>query len=370
VLYVHVKSIKLINFRNYKKLEIELNSKLNIFFGNNAQGKTNLLESIYIGSTGKSYRTNKDKELISLDKEQSYIGIKVQKKYSDKLIEIKMEKEKPKRVKINKVEMERVSELLGELNVVIFSPEDLKLVKEGPSERRNFLDNEISQIRPKYRYNLNRYNKILIQRNSLLKRIQIDKSKMKVLDVWDTQLASIGTEIILSRMEFLDKLSYISMDIHSKITGNLEELQLHYVSSIGIENNNRDNIKNRFAEVLKDNANKDVEKGTTEFGPHRDDIAILINDIDARVFGSQGQQRTAALSLKLAEVELINNEVGEYPVLLLDDVLSELDYNRRKYLISTFKNIQTIITSTEDIYVDEIEAIDKSKFYIKEGRVD
>jgi len=249
VLYVHVKSIKLINFRNYKKLEIELNSKLNIFFGNNAQGKTNLLESIYIGSTGKSYRTNKDKELISLDKEQSYIGIKVQKKYSDKLIEIKMEKEKPKRVKINKVEMERVSELLGELNVVIFSPEDLKLVKEGPSERRNFLDNEISQIRPKYRYNLNRYNKILIQRNSLLKRIQIDKSKVKGLDVWDTQLASIGTEIILSRMEFLDKLSYISMDIHSKITGNLEELQLHYVSSIGIENNNRDNIKNRFAEV-------------------------------------------------------------------------------------------------------------------------
>jgi DNA replication and repair protein RecF len=369
VLFVYVKSIKLINFRNYKKIDIQLNSKLNVFLGDNAQGKTNLLESIYICSTGKSYRTNREKELINLDKDKAYVGLEVKKEHYNKYIEIKLEKDKAKRIRVNKVELGKVSELIGQLNVVIFSPEDLKLVKEGPSERRGFLDNEISQIKPKYRYNLSKYNKILMQRNNLLKTAQYDRKKLKIMDVWDTQLSSVGAEIILNRVDFLNKLSLISQDIHKKLTGNNEELILQYLSSFNIIDMGKLEIQNRFKEILEKNIDKDVEKGTTEYGPHRDDIEIIIDGLSCRIFGSQGQQRTAALSLKLAEVELINMETGEYPVLLLDDVLSELDYNRRRYLVSTFKDIQTIITSTDDIDTDELVDVDKSVYRITGGDV-
>ncbi|MGF7060727.1 DNA replication/repair protein RecF [Brassicibacter mesophilus] len=366
---MYVKSIKLINFRNYKKIDIQLNSKLNVFLGDNAQGKTNLLESIYICSTGKSYRTNREKELINLDKDKAYVGLEVKKEHYNKYIEIKLEKDKAKRIRVNKVELGKVSELIGQLNVVIFSPEDLKLVKEGPSERRGFLDNEISQIKPKYRYNLSKYNKILMQRNNLLKTAQYDRKKLKIMDVWDTQLSSVGAEIILNRVDFLNKLSLISQDIHKKLTGNNEELILQYLSSFNIIDMGKLEIQNRFKEILEKNIDKDVEKGTTEYGPHRDDIEIIIDGLSCRIFGSQGQQRTAALSLKLAEVELINMETGEYPVLLLDDVLSELDYNRRRYLVSTFKDIQTIITSTDDIDTDELVDVDKSVYRITGGDV-
>ncbi|MTI68440.1 MAG: DNA replication/repair protein RecF [Firmicutes bacterium] len=375
---MHVKSIRLINFRNYNNLRIKLNKKLNIFLGNNAQGKTNLLESINISSLGKSFRTNKDKELINIDKGEAYIGLEVEKKDFNKLIEIKLEKNKAKRVKINRVELEKISEMIGVLNVVIFSPEDLKIIKFGPGERRNFLDTEISQLKPIYRYNLGKYNKILYQRNNLLKNIQYDKNKIKLIDVWDEQLTNIGSNIIINRLSFLENISNISKKIHKNITGDLETLNLNYLNSFPIkdiidsENNIKslkNDIKNRFFDILKKNLNKDIEKGTTQIGPHRDDIEILINKKDARIFGSQGQQRTAALSLKLAEVELINNEIGEYPVLLLDDVLSELDVNRRKYLISTFKDIQTIITSTDDIDLTEIKDLNKSIFCIEQGIV-
>ncbi|MTI72020.1 MAG: DNA replication/repair protein RecF [Firmicutes bacterium] len=375
---MYVKSIRLINFRNYNNLRIKLNKKLNIFLGNNAQGKTNLLESINISSLGKSFRTNKDKELINIDKNEAYIGLEVEKKDFNKLIEIKLEKNKGKRVKINRVELEKISEMIGVLNVVIFSPEDLKIIKFGPGERRNFLDTEISQLKPMYRYNIGKYNKILYQRNNLLKNIQFDKNKIKLIDVWDEQLTNIGSNIIINRLSFLENISSISKKIHKNITGGLENLNLNYLNSFPIkdiidsENNMKslkNDIKNRFLDILKKNLNKDIEKGTTQIGPHRDDIEILINKKDARIFGSQGQQRTAALSLKLAEVELINNEIGEYPVLLLDDVLSELDVNRRKFLISTFKDIQTIITSTDDIDLTEIKDLNKSIFCIEKGIV-
>jgi len=366
---VYVKSIRLINFRNYNKLDVQLNDKLNIFLGDNAQGKTNLLESIYICANGKSYRTNRDKELINLEKDKAYIGIEVQKEHFNKYIEVKLEKDKAKRIRINKVELDKLSELTGQINVVIFSPEDLRLVKEGPSERRGFLDNEISQIKPKYKYNLGRYNKILVQRNNLLKIAQYDKEKLKLIDVWDTQLSNIAAEIILSRLDFIDKISKISQDIHNKLTGDKEKLTLKYLSSFNIKDMDKKEIQIYFKKILKDNLDRDIEKGVTEYGPHRDDIDILINNLSSRIFGSQGQQRTAALSVKLAEVELINMETGEYPVLLLDDVLSELDNNRRKYLISTFKDIQTIITSTDDIDTDELVDIDKSIYKIKKGNV-
>ncbi|MTI49784.1 DNA replication/repair protein RecF [Sporosalibacterium faouarense] len=366
---MYVDSIKLINFRNYKNLDIKLNSRLNLFIGNNAQGKTNLLESIYICSTGKSYRTSIDKELINLSRDKAYIGIDVINEEFDKKLEIKFERNKGKTARINKVEVDKISDLYGAFNVVIFSPEDLKLVKEGPNQRRMFLDNEISQISPRYRYNLGRYNKILTQRNNLLKIIQYDKSKKKLLDVWNSQLIDVGTEILLKRLSFLKQLSIISKDIHRKITGSIEELDIEYMSSFEIESNDKQKIQNNFLNTLKKNIDKEIERGTTRFGPHRDDIKILVNNIDIRTFGSQGQQRTSALSLKLAEVELIKQAVGEYPVLLLDDVLSELDLNRRKYLVSTFKDIQTIITSTDDIDINEFNKLTKSIYYIKDGKV-
>lgn len=366
---MYVDSIKLINFRNYKKLNIKLNKKLNLFIGNNAQGKTNLLESIYLCSLGKSYRTNVDKELINMSKDKAYVGVDIVREEFDKKIEIKLEQSQTKKARINRIEVDKISDLYGNFNVVIFSPEDLKLVKEGPSQRRQFLDNEISQINPRYRYNLSRYNKILNQRNNLLKRIQYEKSKIKLLDVWDTQLAEFGAEILLKRLSFLEQLSTISKDIQRKITGNIEEMELEYLSSFNINNYDKKELQINFMEILKKNIDKDIERGTTKNGPHRDDIKILVNNIDIRTFGSQGQQRTAALSLKLAEIELIRQEIGEYPVLLLDDVLSELDLKRRKYLVSTFKDIQTIITSTDDININDFKKLTKSIYYIKDGRV-
>lgn len=368
---MYVSNIRLINFRNYLNLDIELNNKLNIFVGNNAQGKTNLLESIYICSNGKSYRTSKDKELINLQKNKAYIGINLTKERTNKFIELKFEKNVKKRIKVNKIEYNRVSELIGILNVVIFSPEDLRLVKEGPIERRTFLDSEISQIKPKYRYNLARYNKILIQRNNLLKSHKhYTKSNLhNLLDIWDTQLAQVGTDIIIERIFFINKLAIISKNIHNKLTGGIEELDLKYLPSFEIEKLNKEEIQLKLKSILEKNIEKDIQKGNTEYGPHRDDLDIIINKISARNFGSQGQQRTAALSLKLAEVELIKNEIGEYPVLLLDDVFSELDIDRRKYLIATFKDIQTIITSTDDIDLSELKDVEKKVFHIKKGEV-
>ncbi|WP_425449242.1 DNA replication/repair protein RecF [Dethiothermospora halolimnae] len=366
---MYVDSIKLINYRNYKGLKVKLNPNLNLFLGDNAQGKTNLLEAIYICSMGKSYRTGRDKDLIDIKKDKAYVGVYVNKKDIDKRIEIKLERDKPKRARINKIEIDKISELYGQLNVVIFSPEDLKLIKEGPSQRRNFLNDEISQIRPNYRYNLSKYNKIINQRNNLLKMAQYDKNKIETIDVFDMQLVDIAAKILTSRIDFLKKLSKISKIIHKSITAGIEKIDLEYVSSFQLNCYEEEKIKNSYYNVLKKNLNADIEKGRTEFGPHRDDIKIDVNNIDIRTFGSQGQQRTAALSLKLAEVELIKEEMGEYPVLLLDDVLSELDHTRRKYLIKTFKDIQTIITSTDNIELEEISKKSKSVFYIKRGNI-
>ncbi len=368
-----VKDIKLINFRNYLNTHIKLNHKLNVFIGNNAQGKTNLLESIYLSSYGKSFRKNREDELIHIDKDKCYIGLNLKKKYDDKFIEIKLEKNKSKRTRINKLELEKNSELIGVFNVVIFSPEDLKIIKGGPNERRSFLDNEISQLKPRYRYNIKRYNKIVLQRNNLLKNIQDNREKIKILDVWNEQLCEFGSEIIIDRIQFLNTISNISKDIHKKITGGVEELEIHYISSLKLEDNlksfTKEDVFERFINLLNKNIEYEIDRGTTQFGPHRDDIKILINNIDSRTFGSQGQQRTAALSLKLSEVELIHREIGEYPVLLLDDVLSELDNNRKKYLISTFKDIQTVITSTDDINFSYMEKLEKSVYKIQNGKI-
>ena len=366
---MYVESIRLINFRNYYSLNVDFHKNLNIFLGKNAQGKTNLLESIYMCSSGKSFRTNKDREIINFEKDKSYIGAKVVRENAEKLVEIKLEREKGKTIRINKVELNKNRELYTGLNVVAFSPEDLSLIKGGPAERRNFLDNEISQIKPVYRYNLNRYNKILFQRNNLLKNTKGKEYNKYLLDVFDFQLAKIGTEIVLERIKFIQKLSDISKSIHRSITNGIEDLSLVYLSNVGIKTEDKATIEKEFLENIKRNIKNDIFKGSTEIGPHRDDIEILINGINSRSFASQGQQRTAVLSMRLAEVELINEEKNEYPVLLLDDVLSELDSDRRRYLISTFKELQTIITSTDSIDINEFAHLDKKVFYIEKGTV-
>ncbi len=367
---MRVKSIRLINFRNYNSEKVYLNEKLNIFLGNNAQGKTSLLESIYIASIGRSYKSNRDRELINLSKNQAYIGVEVESDRGERFIEIKLDVDNPKRVKVNRIELDKVSEIIGNLNVVIFSPEDLKLIKEGPAERRNFLDIEISQIKPKYRHNISKYSRLLYQRNRLLKSAYRDRKLLETIDSWDMQLAETGAEIIYERMEFVNSLSTISKDIHKNISGNQEELNIEYIPSFEIEDYDLKGLKSVFEKKLKDSLNDDVESGRTFYGPHKDDIEILVDNKPCRIFGSQGQQRTSALSLRLAEVELIKNEIGEYPVILLDDVLSELDVNRRKKLIATFKNIQTIITSTDDIVLEEFDQKEKSVFYINSGRIE
>jgi DNA replication and repair protein RecF len=366
---LNVENIRLINFRNYKSLNIKLNEKINIFVGKNAQGKTNLLESIYICATGRSFRTNKDKEIINLDKNEAYIGANIKTDRSQKFIEIKMERDKQKRIRVNKVELKSFKELNSGLNIVVFCPDDLRLIKDGPFERRNFLDMSISQIKPVYKHNINRYNKILFQRNNLIKSNKSKSSIISLLEVFDLQLVKTGTEIIISRNEFIKELSKKSYNIHNSLTSGKEELEINYISNVKFEDKNKIDIEKNFLEKLKANTNKDLITGTTEIGPHRDDMEIKINNIDARNFASQGQQRTIVLSIKLSEVEMIRSERGMYPVLLLDDVFSELDEERRRYLIRSFNEMQTIITSTDIINLTELDKVDKSIFYIENGKV-
>ena len=365
---MHVENIRLINFRNYYSLNIDLNKKTNIFIGKNAQGKTNLLEAIYICATGRSFRTNRDKEIINFNKSEAYVGAQIDIGKFEKFIEIKMERDKAKRIRVNKTELKNYKELYSGLNVVVFSPEDLKLVKEGPGERRNFLDTEISQIKPVYSYNINRYNKILFQRNNLLRSNKFQKNIKSLLEIFDIQLAKIGTDIIIERNRYIDELSKISNITHNKITLSNENLELKYISNIEISDNKLE-MEKSYVDKLSKNIDKDIESASTGLGPHRDDILMTINNKDLKTYGSQGQQRTVVLSIKLSEVELIKKERGIYPVLLLDDVFSELDEERRKYLIRSFKDMQTLITVTDAIDLKEMNNIEKSVFYIENGKL-
>ncbi|MDR5658915.1 DNA replication/repair protein RecF [Serpentinicella sp. ANB-PHB4] len=367
---MRVQEVRIINYRNYEDILLEFHPKINLFIGENAQGKTNLLESIYLCGLGKSFRNNKDQELINIDKNQAYIRTNVKKKDRNVKIELKLQKEKKKQVKVNGIITTKYSELLGNLNIVLFSPEDLKIVKEGPSERRRFIDNDISQIFPKYHYLTAQYNKVLQQRNKLLKSrhtSQVD------LEVWNEQLSSYGSEIIIYRKQFIKKLSILAKLMHRRITQEKENLSIKYESNVkinGLEDKN--DIKINFLENLKSRYKDERYRGVTLVGPHRDDIKFFINNMEVKRFGSQGQQRTTVLSLKLSELELIKGEVGEYPILLLDDVMSELDESRQKYLLMHLKNIQTFITTTnveqchlkeDDIY--ETFKIIKGKVYRK-----
>lgn len=342
---MNIKQIYLKNFRNYEEETIELSDKLNVVIGQNAMGKTNLLESIYCCGIGKSTKTNKYKELIKWGNQYSYIKIIVQKRFRDHTIEFYIDQQDKKRVKVDGVPLLKIGELLGILNIVFFSPDEMKLIKESPAERRKFMDISLSQQFKSYLHALSKYNEVLAQRNKLLKESYKREDIKDMLSIWDSQLIENGVFIIQKRYEFIEKLRNFAKDIHSSITSQKEEIFLEYESFI--KNGNIEEMKKKYEEKLLESVEKDLNLQYTLYGPHRDDINIKINNIDVRKFGSQGQQRTAALSLKLAEIELFKDETKESPVLLLDDVLSELDESRRNMLMKFSASLQTIITCTD-----------------------
>lgn len=359
---MYVKKLKLINYRNYENLEIDLGKHVNVFMGDNAQGKTNILEAIYYCGFAKSHRTSKDKELINWNGDISFISVSVAKDRLDKKIDINILKDGKKVIRVNSIKINKIGELFGTFNVVMFSPEDLKIIKDSPGVRRKFIDMELCQLDSKYYYNLVQYNKVMNERNIVLKNKNLD---LDMLDIYDLQLAKFGSYIMEKRLSYLESLNKYSEDIHKDITSGKEIIEFKYNSTI----KNLNNIQDEFYETLIKNRKRDVDKGITSHGPHRDDFSVYINNVDTKSFGSQGQQRTAVLTMKFASLRIIKEITGEYPVLLLDDVLSELDFNRKRYILKSINDIQTIITCTgiEDLgdYLNK----DSKLFKVKEGIV-
>lgn len=334
---MYIKSLDLKNFRNYRSLSLELDKGTNILYGDNAQGKTNILEAIYIAGTTKSHKGSKDKELIYFDEEESHIRMKVHKDIMDYQIDMHLKKSRSKGIAINGLPIKRARELFGVVNIVFFSPQDLNIIKDGPGERRKFVDFELCGLDGIYLNDLTNYNKCLNQRNKLLKDVYFQPSLLSTIDVWDEQLVYYGSRIIQRRKQFIEDLNKIIYKIHKNLTGQKEEIYLTYEPNVD---------ENNYREQLSKSRESDCRMKTTSTGPHRDDICVMVNGIDIRKYGSQGQQRTAALSLKLSEIQLVKQIIKDTPVLLLDDVLSELDSNRQNYLLSSIKDIQTIITCT------------------------
>lgn len=332
-----IKSLELENFRNYDSLILNFDEGTNILYGDNAQGKTNVLEAIYVSATTKSHKGSKDKEIINFDKEEAHIRTFLSKGDMDYRVDMHLRKSKSKGIAINGQKLKKAAELLGLLNVVFFSPEDLSIIKDGPSGRRSFVDMELCQLDKYYLYNLNQYNKIINQRNKLLKDFYFNPDLKDTITVWDSQLVSYGKQMIEARIKFVDQLNVIIEQIHKNLSGGKENLKITYEPDVTCED---------FERKLSMNMERDIKLKFTSVGPHRDDFGFMVNDIDIRKFGSQGQQRTAALSLKLAEIELVKLITKDNPILLLDDVLSELDSNRQNYLLNSIGDIQTIITCT------------------------
>ena len=332
-----LKSLELANFRNYEELNISFDKGTNILYGDNAQGKTNILEAIYVSATTKSHKGSKDKEIINFDKEEAHIRTYLEKENVETRVDMHLRKNKSKGIAIDGQKIKKAADLMGLLNVVFFSPEDLSIIKDGPAERRRFADMELCQLDSFYLYNLNHYNKIIGQRNKLLKDMYFQPELKDTLNIWDSQLVSFGSKIIERREQFVKQLGDIIFDIHKKLSGGKEELVIAYEPDVSIED---------YEKQMKYNQDKDIRLKQTTTGPHRDDFSFVVNGVDIRKYGSQGQQRTAALSLKLSEIELVKKISKDTPVLLLDDVLSELDSNRQNYLLNSIGNIQTIISCT------------------------
>ncbi len=362
-----IERLYLKSFRNYTEVNLRFSPHINVLIGENAQGKTNLLEGIYLMATGKSFRSGKDKELIKMEEEGFYNALSLRRMDGqEKTIEIGVNRLGQKRMKINGVPLDRQSDLFGNLNVVIFSPEDLKIIKEGPAYRRDFMDHDLSQISPKYHYHLQQYQRVLRQRNQSLK---LKAYRSVDLEPWNIQLAQYGVKIMRARSEFIHRVAILTKLMHRKITKESENIKLSYVPDLPMkEKEDETALIERFIHRLKENEKDEVGRGTSLTGPHRDDLLFEINGKDVKKYGSQGQTRTSVLSLKMAELEVIKGETGEYPVLLLDDVLSELDDQRQRDLLLNLKNIQTFITTTS---LEKLEGkIEMDCYRVVEGEVE
>lgn len=346
-----IKTLELTDYRNYESLKIDFGPGVNILYGDNAQGKTNILEAIFLAATTKSHRGTNDKDIIRFGAEEGHLRILLYKNEVDTRLDIHIRKSKTKVIAIDQKKIKKATELLGLLNVVFFSPEDLNIIKNGPAERRRFTDMELCQLDDFYLYNLNNYNKIVNQRNALLKDISFNPSLKETIEIWDSQLVSYGSKVIERRKAFVDQLNEVIGPVHEKLSGHKESLRIIYEPNVEIED---------YAQALSSSTGRDIKTKMTNVGPHRDDFVFMVGDIDIRKFGSQGQQRTAALSLKLAEIEIVKRLTGDIPILLLDDVLSELDSGRQKFLLDSIGDVQTIITCTgvEDFVNSRIK-IDK-----------
>ena len=357
---MYIESVQLKNFRNYDSLELDLAQGTNIFYGNNAQGKTNILEALYLCGTTKSHKGSRDKDMIQFGKDESHIRMMVKRDELSYRIDMHLKKNKAKGVAINGLPIRKASELFGVVNLEFFSPEDLNIIKNGPAERRRFIDLELAQLDKLYLSDLSNYNRIINQRNKLLKDVYNRNDLLETLEIWDLQLIQYGNKIIERRKKFIGQVNDIISEVHKKLTGGKEELKLYYEPGIG-------NLE--FEKALLKNRERDIRMKSTSVGPHRDDICFMTNDLDIRKFGSQGQQRTAALSLKLSEIELVKEIIKDTPILLLDDVLSELDKHRQNYLLDSIRDVQTLITCTGlDDFVNHRFSINKI-LYVKQGEV-
>lgn len=355
---MYISSLELADFRNIRSLGLEFSEGTNILYGENAQGKTNILESLYMISTTKSHRGVRDRDMIRFGREEAHIRSLFMRGEIDYRVDMHLRKNRSKGIAINGQRIRKASELIGLLHIVFFSPEDLGIVKNGPAERRRFMDMELCQLDASYLYNLNQYNKTVENRNRLLRDIYIFPDLQETLDIWDSQLISYGQKIIASRRSFIEDLNGIVGDLHGKLSGNREHLSLRY------EPNTEEGD---FAEKIRRSRDRDIHMKTTSTGPHRDDFSFIDGETDLRRYGSQGQQRTCALSLKLSEIDLVKKAIGHSPVLMMDDVLSELDSGRQNYLLSSIGGIQTFITCTGlDEFVNNRFKIDQV-FQIEDG---
>lgn len=334
---MYIDTLEVGNFRNYDFAKIDFHNKTNILCGDNAQGKTNILESIFVCGTTKSHKGCKDRELIRLGEEEAHIRMHLVKKNMSHRIDMHLKKSKGKGIAIDGIPIKRSGELLGLLNVIFFSPEDLRIIKNGPSERRRFVNMELCQLDAVYLHDLGEYNKALAQRNKLLKQIYHQPSLKETLDLWDMQLVEYGSKLVRRRETFVEEIGEIVTEVNGRLTGGKELIRMTYEPDVMVDD---------FEKKLADAREKDLKTCSTNVGPHRDDLCFVNGDIDLRRYGSQGQQRTCALSLKLAEIELVKDLIGDSPILLLDDVLSELDRKRQNYLLDSIHDIQAIITCT------------------------
>lgn len=358
---MHIQSLELKNYRNYDYLNMSFDAGTTILYGDNAQGKTNILEAIYLSATTKSHRGSKDRDIIRFEQEEAHIRTQIMKNDVSHRIDMHLRKNRTKGIAIDGLPIRKSGELFGVANVIFFSPEDLSIIKNGPAERRRFLDLELCQLNPMYLYYYTNYNKVLNQRNNLLKQIYFKPQLKDTLDVWDSQLVRYGSEIIKERADFIRQLNEILKQIHSSLTGEKEHLEIWYERNVSEE---------EYEDILKLKQDTDLKYQSTQYGPHRDDMSFYINDVEVRKFGSQGQQRTAALSLKLAEIEIVKQLIHDTPILLLDDVMSELDEKRRDYLLHSIHEIQTIITCTgyddfiqERMKINEVYKVIKGQVY-------